>query len=368
MAVTSPAPSALSATAASMRRRLPRSVTLIAVLCSTIALVLTAMGSGTVGNFVYSFAIGLSCWLVIDGSRLLIAAIVDRLRARRALAPAGAIHIGWVGTAVLILAAIVLGPTLGLWIGDALLGFDSPNILQLESTGTRVTLAMAVLGTLVGTIALTTLERLANARAQAEAAQRTAAETQLRLLQSQLEPHMLFNTLANLRVLIGSDPARAQAMLDRLIAFLRATLKASRTDLHPLAQEFERVADYLALMAVRMGPRLASTLDLPPALRDLPVPPLLLQPLVENSIQHGLEPQVGGGHIDVRAERVGEQLHLSVRDTGAGLDVGAQGGTGFGVQQVRERLRTLYGGAATLTLGPAEGGGTMALIRLPMPT
>ena len=89
------------------------------------------------------------------------------------------------------------------------------------------------------------------------AAERSAAEAQLKLLQSQLEPHMLFNTLANLRVLIGTDPARAQAMLDRLIAFLRATLTASRSGSHALADEFDRLGDYLALMAVRMGPRLA---------------------------------------------------------------------------------------------------------------
>jgi hypothetical protein len=90
-------------------------------------------------------------------------------------------------------------------------------------------------------------------------------------------------------------------MLDHLIAYLRATLGASRATLHPLADEFARLRDYLELMAVRMGPRLAYTLDLPEALREVPVPPLLLQPLVENAIRHGLEPQVAGGHITVRA-------------------------------------------------------------------
>jgi hypothetical protein len=99
--------------------------------------------------------------------------------------------------------------------------------------------------------ALSTTERLASARAAAEAAQRQAAEHQLRLLQSQLEPHMLFNTLANLRVLIALDPPRAQAMLDRLIAFLRSTLQASRAGTHTLADEFARLDDYLGLMAVR---------------------------------------------------------------------------------------------------------------------
>jgi sensor histidine kinase YesM len=217
-----------------------------------------------------------------------------------------------------------------------------------------------------------TLERLASARAQAEAAQRQAAENQLRLLQSQLEPHMLFNTLANLRVLIGLDPQRAQAMLDRLIGFLRATLAASRQPLHPLAEEFRHTDDYLALMAVRMGPRLQVNLQLPPELATLPLPPLLLQPLVENAIKHGLEPKVEGGRLDVSAHREagskGAQLVLQVRDTGVGLGAAASAaaaGSGFGLEQVRTRLRTLYGEAATLTLSPAvdaEGGALVTLV------
>jgi LytS/YehU family sensor histidine kinase len=214
---------------------------------------------------------------------------------------------------------------------------------------------------------LTLAERLSHARAEAEAARRAAAETQLKLLESQLEPHMLFNTLANLRVLIASDPARAQAMLDRLIAFLRATLGASRSAMHPLTTEFERIADYLALMQVRMGSRLQTRLTLPPELQAAAVPPLLLQPLVENSIKHGLEPKVGGGHIEVSARRDGTMLELGVQDSGVGLgDAGAAGGSTFGLQQVRERLRTLYGERATLALQPVPEGGTRATVRLPL--
>ena len=218
-------------------------------------------------------------------------------------------------------------------------------------------------------VVISTRERLNHARAEAEAARRQAAESQLRLLQSQLEPHMLFNTLANLRVLIGTDPPQAQAMLDRLIAFLRATLSASRTGAHPLATEFERLADYLALMGTRMGPRLQSTLDLPDTLRQLPVPPLLLQPLVENAVKHGLEPHVKGGRVEVRARVDGQTLVLTVRDTGAGLRDGTPPeGTGFGLVQVRERLHTLHGAAASLVLAPAHDaeGGTLATIRLPL--
>lgn len=143
--------------------------------------------------------------------------------------------------------------------------------------------------------------KAAHLQARMAQAQRDATEARLKLLEAQLEPHMMFNTLANLRVLIATDPPRAQAMLDHLIAYLRATLGGARATLHPLVDEFARLTDYLELMAVRMGPRLGYTLELPDTLREVPVPPLLLQPLVENAIRHGLEPQVKGGHITVRA-------------------------------------------------------------------
>jgi sensor histidine kinase YesM len=198
--------------------------------------------------------------------------------------------------------------------------------------------------------------------------ERDAAEARLALLQSQLEPHMLFNTLANLRALIASDPLRAQTMLDQLIAFLRATLGASRTTLHPLADELARLDDYLHLMQCRMGARLQARLDLPDDLAALPVPPLVLQPLVENAIKHGLEPHVAGGRLDVSAMREAGELVLRVRDTGAGLSRASTGSSHFGLQQVRERLVAMYGAAASLDLAAAADGdgGTLATIRMPM--
>jgi signal transduction histidine kinase len=211
--------------------------------------------------------------------------------------------------------------------------------------------------------------RIAAAEAREQAAMRTAAENQLKLLASQLEPHMLFNTLANLRVLIAHDAPRAQAMLDHLIGFLRATLEASRSGSSSLSKEFSRVGDYLELMQIRMGPRLNRQLDLPAELASLPVPPLVLQPLVENAIKHGLEPTVKGGWIVVSARREDRTLVLTVRDTGAGLAPLATSGTHFGLQQVRERLAALYGGAGTLELKSVDDGhdrGTLAIVRLPL--
>jgi LytS/YehU family sensor histidine kinase len=156
-------------------------------------------------------------------------------------------------------------------------------------------------------------------------------------------------------------------MLDHLIGFLRATLAASRSAEHPLHAEFERLGDYLALMQVRMGPRLTVRLELPAALAGQAVPPLLLQPLVENAIRHGLEPRPEGGHLEVSASLEGGHLRLRVRDSGVGLAPVRPDAAGFGLTQVRERLQTRYGAAATLTLEPLPlpPGGTLATITLP---
>ncbi len=129
------------------------------------------------------------------------------------------------------------------------------------------------------------------------------------------------------------------------------------------------MGDYLELMQIRMGPRLNRQLDLPAELASLPVPPLVLQPLLENAIKHGLEPTVKGGWIVVSARREDSTLVLTVRDTGAGLAPLSTGGTHFGLQQVRERLATLYGGAGTLELKSVDDGhdrGTVAIVRLPL--
>jgi LytS/YehU family sensor histidine kinase len=209
-------------------------------------------------------------------------------------------------------------------------------------------------------------EETALATAKAETAQRQAAESQLKLLQTQLEPHMLFNTLANLRVLIGSNPVAATEMLDRLNAYLRATLSASRATTQTLETEFERLRDYLELIAVRMGPRLQYSLELSPELARLPVPTLLLQPLVENAIRHGLEPKIEGGRITVRARQALGQLTLEVQDSGIGLPGGRTVTEGFGLTQVRERLASAYGGAATLDLHADETQGTQVRITYPI--
>ena len=202
---------------------------------------------------------------------------------------------------------------------------------------------------------------------RAEQNQRLHAQAQLQRLQAQLEPHMLFNTLANLRVLIAVDPVRAQDMLDRMVAYLRATLSASRASNHALTLEFDRLRDYLELMAVRMGPRLQFALDLPADLANQSVPTLLLQPLVENSIKHGLEPKVEGGTITVRARLAGKNmLCLEVSDTGVGFDSTAAASSGFGLAQVQERISAAYEDKGRVEQTSAPGQGATTLLYLPI--
>jgi sensor histidine kinase YesM len=131
-------------------------------------------------------------------------------------------------------------------------------------------------------------QRIENEAAARIEAQRLASESQLRLLRAQLEPHMLFNTLANLRTLVEVDPKLAQNMIDQVILYLRSALTASREDSTTLRQEFAQLRAYLEIMVLRMGARMRYGLELPAELEAASIPPMLLQPLVENAIKHGI--------------------------------------------------------------------------------
>lgn len=320
-----------------------------------IALALSlAGGQPLAANLLYSQCIGLSIWALIDLGRLVLVRHWSRQRHRLLL---------------IVPASVVLGYGFGLWLAGTLRGEPSLAMTLANPGKALGLLTMSLAAGVALTSYFLSREQLAHERERTTQAQRQATEAQLKLLQTQLAPHMLFNTLANLRALIGTHPERATDMLDRLVAYLRATLQASRATTHPLQAEFDRLQDYLALMAVRLGPRLAFTLDLPAALAHQHVPTLLLQPLVENSLQHALEPHIQGGRITVSAQQQGAQLVLQVHDTGTAADPMALSGTdatGFGLRQVRERLATRYGSAASLHFSTPAQGGLLASLTLPI--
>jgi two-component system sensor histidine kinase AlgZ len=200
------------------------------------------------------------------------------------------------------------------------------------------------------------------------------AEARLQALQARIRPHFLFNTLNSAIALVREEPAKAETMLEDLSELFRSAL-ADPNESVTLADEIALAGRYLAIEQVRFGDRLRVRWDIDSAADAARLPPLLLQPLVENSIRHGLEPQIEGGSVLVRAWRDGTQLVIEIVDTGVGIDpaqaIGgpANDGNGFGVAQVRERLTGLHGGHASLTLArPAEHpeSGTRATLRFPM--
>lgn len=191
------------------------------------------------------------------------------------------------------------------------------------------------------------------ARADRERAQsdRERAMAELKTLRAQVEPHFLYNTLSNVVSLIEREPKTAKHMTERLIGYLRHTLDASRREHATVGDELEIIADYLEILRIRMGERLWYSLEASDAARAMPLSPMLLQPLVENAIKHGLEPKIDGGCVTVSARVEGGALWIEVADTGLGFGVATDtGGAGSGLANVRARLKALYGDAARLTI------------------
>jgi signal transduction histidine kinase len=280
------------------------------------------------------------------------------------------------------MVAVPVGYVIGSTFAYAVLGERAPILTQ----GPRPVIALVATGlAAVFIVYLDSMRtRVAQEAAARAEAQRLAVESQLRLLRAQLEPHMLFNTLANLRSLVELDSQMAQKMIDQLIVYLRSALAASREESTTLRAEFAQLRAYLEIMALRMGPRLTYRLELPDSLQRAAIPPMLLQPLVENAIKHGVEPQIGKGMIEIEARLKDDGIEIAVTDSGLGLlsedepsdsreeatmtatpRARAGTGTGYGLVHVRERLRAFYGGRASLTLTPHQPHGVRALVRIP---
>jgi signal transduction histidine kinase len=222
--------------------------------------------------------------------------------------------------------------------------------------------------------------RIRNAEAASERLARHTAESELRLLQAQVEPHFLYNTLANLRYLIGSDAPQALRMTDALIDYLRTAVTDIRAPHVTLGREVDHVRHYLALMQMRMQSRLEYEVCVPESLRAVPVPPLVLLTLVENAVKHGIAPRVEGGSVTLSAFDDGDRVRIEVADTGVGLpgrmhdapstrtaapEAAATPSTGTGLANARSRLVLTYGETASLALQPNSPRGTRAIVHVP---
>ncbi len=319
-----------------------------------IALFLThiSFGKGFPANFVISQFIGLSiCICVLAGRFLFFGSSPAR-------------------NLIVIGASISLGAVVGSFLGSRILGIPLFPTLQGESTPL---FELLFLGLLFGTIIsyfFFSRERMARADAliQEERLKRVTTEKEsleirLRLLQAQIEPHFLFNSLSNILSLMDTDRNKGKEMLSDLIRYLRASLSRSREKTTTLEQEIELVQAYMNIYKVRMGDRLRYRIEIPEHLRARPFPPMLIQPLVENAIKHGLEPKIEGGEISILVQEMEDSLRLTVSDTGMGLDEKKAGG--FGLANIRERLQGLFDGRGRFILEENPPSGVRAIVEVP---
>ena len=314
-------------------------------------------------NLIVSSSISLTIHGMFRTTELLLSEPqIDRIRVRR----------DWRAGAFFSAVSIV-GTCLGMAIGLAVLG----QFLITDALWNFVSDARHVRNFFLITTLISALNWLFwRVRNKNQTLKLQATDAQLRLLQAQIEPHFLFNTLANVQSLIDLDTAKAKQMLEAFTDYLRASMSQMRLADTSLGAELDMAQSYLTLLQIRMEERLRFRLELAPELRGAVLPPLLLQPLLENAIHHGLEPKVEGGEIvlsaRVRRDALGEALVICVDDDGLGLDATKPGsrrkgraGNGIALANIRSRLQTRYGENASLSL-QALPVGTRALLRLPL--
>jgi two-component system LytT family sensor kinase len=196
-----------------------------------------------------------------------------------------------------------------------------------------------------------------------------AAQAELKALRAQINPHFLFNSLNTIADLIVADPEKAEAMTVLLAKTFRHVLMHSDQQFSRVSEEMEFLRTYLGIEEVRFGARLRVSMNIDPTVSEAPIPSLILQPVVENAIKHGLAPKVGKGHINISAALDGEYVRLAVEDDGVGVQVAPPAappsGNGLGLRIIAERLRTLYNGRASLNVQPAELRGSLVIILIP---
>jgi len=269
---------------------------------------------------------------------------------------------------IVIIVALFIGTSIGAPLGFLAAGIDLPvlfggkfflSVLTISILfGSVITYFFLSQGVISSKEALIQEERVKRLNIE-----KKAVETNLRLLQAQIEPHFLFNTLSNILSLLNTDLEKGKSMLVDLMQYLRTTLSKTRGDTTTVGEEMEIIKAYLNIYKIRMGDRLRYRIDIPDSLRDFPFQPMLIQPLVENAVRHGLEPEVEGGEILIRGAVYEDTFRLEIMDTGAGLYENSN--PGMGIDNTRERLKSLYGDKGRLILEENQPSGLKAIIEVP---
>jgi len=321
------------------------------VFDTVIAVFLTAIKfSSFIDNFIFSQAIGLSICTCV----LLVLYFFETARP--------------IYQAVMVAAALIVGSLCGSFLGTLASGMRLATLFERHGL-----IELLVLGVMFGSIItyiFTSRIRIAASEAQVQeekikhlTSEKKVAEANLQILQAQIEPHFLFNTLSNILNLLNTDPEKGKSMLEDFTQYLRTSLSKIRDRTTRLGHEMEMIRAYLNIFKVRMGDRLKFSIDLPPDLEETPFSPMLIQPLVENAIKHGLEPEVEGGEIFIRANLNGSLLRVEICDTGVGFK--SDRTDGLGLANIRERLQSLYGNDGRLVLEENQPGGVKATIEVP---
>lgn len=342
-----------------------RNVLFTAIMCAVVIAVITLFGFGMGHRITWRGIYEISVITVLIGytQHYFYKMVITLARRHERFAPI-LMHPLWLGLALPV-SAIYVGYALGqsLLTGAPWFNFSENWRGFVFASSIAVAVGWAVWE---GVEASRRREVERRQRAELEAAVERAdkerATAELKTLRAQVEPHFLYNTLSNVVSLIEREPRTAKHMTERLIGYLRHALDASRRDHATVGDELAIIADYLEILRLRMGERLTYVIDADDTTRAQPLPPMLLQPLVENAIKHGLEPKIEGGRVTVtarlRAEADESQtLEIVIEDTGLGFGASPEtAGAGSGLTNVRARLRALYGDAAKLSIEqPAVG-------------
>lgn len=269
---------------------------------------------------------------------------------------------------IVISVTAVLGIAMASLVGLAVAGKEDQALTTDEKLAiTLQSLLYSILFGSIITYIFLSNERISKEKIKRLEVEKKTVETELRFLHSQLEPHFLFNTLSNILGLIDNDPAKARRMLESFTSFLRASFLAARGTTVALSHEMDVVRNYLDMFAVRMGDRLRYEIHIPEDLREFRIPPLLIQPLVENAVKHGLEPAREGGTISIRAIRDGDSVRISVTDSGIGVNEKGKG-AGIGLENINKRLNLAYGERGRLILEENKPSGVTVSIEIPYET